>query len=172
MTEAPPRPGLSAIEKLTDHDVTAFDCGNPDLNRFLQRFALPNQYASSSQTYVACRGRRVAGYYTLAAGAVAPDAAPPRTGKGLARHPIPVMILARLAVDRAEQGAGLGRALLKDALLRTAQAAEIAGIRALVVHAKNEQAKGWYGQFDFEPSPSDPLHLFRVMKDVKRLIGH
>jgi GNAT superfamily N-acetyltransferase len=168
---APGRPAVSVIERLAAHHaVAAFDCGSPDLNQFLQRFALPSQQANSSQTYPVCRGRRLAGYYTLAVGAVAWDEAPPRTAKGLARHPIPVMILARLAVERTEQGYGLGRALLKDALVRTAQAAEIAGIRALVVHAKDEQARQWYGQFDFDPSLSDPLHLFLVMKDLQRLI--
>jgi GNAT superfamily N-acetyltransferase len=173
LTESPPlRPTLSSIEKLTaHHDVTPFDCGQPDLDQFLQRFALPSQQASSSQTYVVCRGKRIAGYYSLAVGAVAWDEAPPRTGKGLARHPIPVMILARLAVDRTEQGAGLGRALLKDALTRTASAAEIAGIRALVVHAKDEQARRWYEQYEFDPSPTEPLHLFLVMKDLRSLIG-
>jgi GNAT superfamily N-acetyltransferase len=167
------RAGLGSAEKLAGHhDDAVFDCGRHDLNHFLQRFALPSQQANSSQTYVVCRSRRIVGYYSLAVGAVAWDDAPPRTGKGLARHPIPIMILARLAVDQTEQGAGLGRALLKDALLRTAQAADIAGIRALVVHAKDEQARGWYEQFDFDPSPTDPLHLFLVMKDLKRLIAH
>jgi len=81
------------------------------------------------------------------------------------------MILARLAVDRPEQGLGLGRALLKDALLRTANAAEIAGIRALVVHAKDEKARRWYEQFDFDASPTDPLHLFLLTKEIKRFTG-
>jgi GNAT superfamily N-acetyltransferase len=80
------------------------------------------------------------------------------------------MLLARLAVDRTYQGVGLGQALLKDALHRTAQAADIAGIRALVVHAKDEQARQWYEQFNFDPSPTDPLHLFLLMKDVQRLV--
>jgi GNAT superfamily N-acetyltransferase len=171
LIESPPRPGLSIIEKLAAYHVrTPFDCGKPDLNQFLQRFALPSQQANSSQTYVVCRGSLIAGYYSLAVGAVAWDEAPPRTAKGLARHPIPVMILARLAVDQAEQRAGLGRALLKDSLVRTGHAADIAGVRALVVHAKDEKARQWYEQFDFDPSPSDPLHLFLVMKDLKRLI--
>jgi GNAT superfamily N-acetyltransferase len=169
---APQRSALSAVEKLAaHHGVTAFDCGRPELNQFLQRFALLGQQANSSQTYVVCRGRQVAGYYTLAVGAVAWDEAPPRAAKGLARHPIPVMILARLAVHRTQQGAGLGRALLKDALLRTAQASEIAGIRALVVHAKDEQARQWYEQFDFETSPTDPFHLFLLMKDIQRALS-
>jgi GNAT superfamily N-acetyltransferase len=166
------RSDFSDVEKLTtQHEVMAFDCGRPALNQFLQRFALPAQYAGSAQTYVVCCGGRVAGYYSLVVGGVARDEAPARAAKGMPRHPIPVMILARLAVDQAEQGRGLGRALLKDALLRSAQVADIAGLRALVVHAKDEEARQWYEQFNFDPSPSDPLHLFLVMKDLKRLLG-
>lgn len=164
---------FSAVQKLdASHEVDAFDCGKEPLDRFLQRHALVNQKAGSAQTYVVCRGeQRVAGYYSLAVGAVEHADAPGRVGKGLARHPIPVMLLARLAIDRAEQGKGLGKALLKDALLRTAQAAEIAGIRALLVHAKDDEARAWYEQFDFEPSPTDPYHLFLLMKDLRALLG-
>lgn len=172
MIEAPPaRFTLPVVEKLaTHHDATSFDCGNRELNQFIHRFALSSQQSHSSQTYVACRNGGIAGYYTLAVGAVSRDEAPERIAKGLAKHPIPVMVLGRLAVDLRDQGAGLGRALLKDALLRTVNAADIAGIRAIVVHAKDEQAKQWYRQFDFDPSPTDPLHLFLVMKDLKRLL--
>lgn len=172
MIEAPPaRPTLTAVEKLgIRHDAASFDCGNPELNHFIRRFALAGQLANSSQTYVASRDGCVVGYYTLSVGAVSRDEAPERIAKGLAKHPIPVMVLARLAVDLRDQGAGLGRALLKDALLRTVNAADIAGIRAIVVHAKDEQARRWYLQFDFDPSPTDPLHLFLVMKDLKRLL--
>jgi Acetyltransferases len=164
---------FSAVQKLdASHEVDAFDCGKETLDRFLQRHALVNQKAGSAQTYVVCRGeQRVAGYYSLTVGAVEHADAPGRVGKGLARHPIPVMLLARLAIDRAEQGKGLGKALLKDALLRTAQAAEIAGIRALLVHAKDDEARAWYEQFDFEPSPTDPYHLFLLMKDLRALLG-
>ena len=164
---------FSAVQKLdASHDVDAFDCGKEPLDRFLQRHALVNQKAGSAQTYVVCRReQRVAGYYSLAVGAVEHADAPGRVGKGLARHPIPVMLLARLAIDRAEQGKGLGKALLKDALLRTAQAAEIAGIRALLVHAKDDEARAWYEQFDFEPSPTDPYHLFLLMKDLRAILG-
>lgn len=84
---------------------------------------------------------------------------------------MPVMILARLAVDLQHQGMGLGKALLKDALLRTAQAADIAGILALLVHAKDEAARSWYLNWEFEPSASDSLHLFLLMKDIKALVG-
>jgi len=164
--------GLGAVEKLgAEHDTGPFDCGKEALNRFLKRFALVNQKAHAAQTYVACRPRRVVvGYYSLAVGSVEHAEAPKRVAHGLAKHPIPVMVLARLAVDRAMQGQGLGQALLKDALLRTAQAADIAGIRALLVHAKDDEARAWYARFDFEPSPTDPHHLFLLMKDLKALL--
>ena len=164
---------FSAVQKLdASHEVDAFDCGKEPLDRFLQRHALVNQKAGSAQTYVVCRReQRVAGYYSLAVGAVEHADAPGRVGKGLARHPIPVMLLARLAIDRSEHRKGLGKALLKDALLRTAQAAEIAGIRALLVHAKDDEARAWYEQFDFEPSPTDPYHLFLLMKDLRAILG-
>lgn len=165
------REPLSPIHKLSAEDITdPFDCAREELNRFLKRFALANQAANAAQTYVTCRGRRVVGYYSLAVGSVQREHSPSRTVKGLAGHPVPVMILARLAVERSEQGSGIGRGLLKDALLRTAQAAEIAGIRALVVHAKDDEARRWYEQFDFEPSPTDPLHLFLLLKDLKKLL--
>ena len=164
---------FSAVQKLdASHEVDAFDCGKEPLDRFLQRHALVNQKAGSAQTYVVCRReQRVAGYYSLAVGAVEHADAPGRVGKGLARHPIPVMLLARLAIDRSEHRKGLGKALLKDALLRTAQAADIAGIRAMLVHAKDDEARAWDDQFDFEPSPTDPYHLFLLMKDLRALLG-
>jgi predicted N-acetyltransferase YhbS len=90
--------------------------------------------------------------------------------KGLARHPVPVMVLARLAVDNQHQGKGLGKALLKDALLRTAQAADIAGIRCLLVHAKDDEARRWYESWEFEPSSTDPYHLFLLLKDIKSML--
>lgn len=133
------------IEKLSAaHDIQDFDCGEPGLNRFLLRYALQNQQADSAQTYIACVESRVIGYYSLSVGAVTHDEASARVTKGLAKHPLPIMILARLAVDKRQQGRGIGRVLLKDALRRTAQAADIAGIRALVVHAKNDDARAWY----------------------------
>nr|WP_293661543.1 GNAT family N-acetyltransferase [Rhodoferax sp. OV413] len=103
-------------------------------------------------------------------GSVEPSKAAPRVVKGIPQHPVPVMILARLAVDVQHQGAGLGKALLKDAMLRTAQASDIAGIRALLVHAKDETARQWYLNWEFEPSPSAPFHLFLLMKDIKAMV--
>ena len=151
--------------------VDGFDCGQAALNQFLQRYALVNQKANSAQTYVCCQENVVVGFYSLAAGSVDPESAPSRVMKGLARHPMPVLILARLAVDQNHQGKGLGKALLKDALLRTAQAADIAGIRCLLVHAKDEAVGQWYEAWDFEPSPTDPYHLFLMLKDLKALLA-
>lgn len=164
--------GYEPVRKLGAGDgVDRFDCGQPALNQFLQRFALVNQKANSALTYVCCCNGEVVGFYSLAVGCVDPEAAPNRVLKGLARHPVPVMILARLAVDQTCQRQGLGRALLKDALLRTAQAADIAGIRALLVHAKDEAARQWYESWGFESSPTDPFHLFLLLKDLKALLG-
>ncbi len=158
----------SSIRKLAATDqVDAFDCGQAALNQFLQRHALVSQNANSAQTYVCCQGDVVVGFYSLAVGSVDPEAAPTRVMKGLARHPVPVMILARLAVDKEHQHRGLGRALLRDSLLRTAQAADIAGIRCLLVHAKDDAARRWYESWEFEPSPTDPYHLFLLLKDLK-----
>lgn len=143
-----------------------FDCGSEPLNDYLKVFAWPNQQAGAARTYVATRGKRVVGYFTLAYASVAHHAATPRVRHGLARHPIPVMLLARLAVDQAHQSQGLGKGLLKDALLRTLQAAEIAGLRAVIVHAKDATAKAFYGKFGFHSSPLDEFHLMLLLKDV------
>ncbi len=164
--------GFVPVRKLSaDDTVDAFDCGRPALNQFLQRYALLNQQANSARTYVCCHERQVIGYYSLTVGSVAPRSAPPRVSKGLAAYPVPVMILARLAVNLSWQRQGLGRALLKDALLRTVQAADLAGIRALLVHAKDEDARRWYESWEFESSPTDPFHLFLLLKDIKELLN-
>jgi GNAT superfamily N-acetyltransferase len=158
------------VEKLRrHHDIDKFDCGRDALNRFLVKHAFQSQQAGASQTYVALAGveDKVVGYYTLVFGQVEYNGAPERLTKGLAHHPVPVMLLARLAIATDLQGKGLGAGLLKDALLRTLEAAEIAGIRAFAVHAKDDGAKGFYEHFGFVPSPSDPLHLFRLLKDVR-----
>jgi GNAT superfamily N-acetyltransferase len=160
------------VEKLRpDHPIESFDCGREELNRYLQRFAWQNQQAGAAQTYIGLAGDAVIGYYTLAVGHVMREEAPERLTKGLARHPVPVMLLARLAVDYRWQGHGVGKALLKDAMLRTLQAADIAGIRAFAVHAKDEEARRFYVKFDFIPSPSDPMHLFVLLKDVRRIVS-
>ena len=161
-----------SIEKLRrEHILDRFDCGKEELNDFLKRRAWNNQQANSAQTYVLARELVVSGYYSLAAGAITHDEATERVKKGLARHPIPVILLARLAVDRAKQGKGIGQALLKDALLRAASAAEAIAARAVVVHAKDDVARRFYAHIDFEPSPSDPYHLLLIMKDLRASLG-
>jgi len=161
-----------SIERLRrDHFVDTFDCGQEDLNGWLRRNALQNQGAGAAQTYVGLMGGALIGYYSLAVGQVEYCDAPERLQKGLARHPVPIMLLARLAVDKGWQNKGVGRALLRDAVQRTVQAADIAGIRALAVHAKDERARRYYEQFDFAPSPADPLHLLVLLKDIRRRLG-
>lgn len=152
------------------HAVDGFDCGRTALNQFLVRYAFLNQQANASQTYLALAGEEVAGYYTLVVGQVEYEGAPERLKKGLARHPIPIMLLARLAVAKDWQGKGLGAGLLKDSMMRTAGAADIAGIRAFVVHAKDDESKAFHERFDFLPSPTDPYHLYRLIKDIRRLL--
>lgn len=155
------------IEKLRrDHPVDSFTCGRDELDRFLIRFAFGNQQANAAQTYVGIYGTEIVGYYSLVVGEVAYDDAPGRLTKGLARHPVPIMLLARLAVSTASQGKGLGAGLLKDAMRRTLQAADIGGIRAFAVHAKDDASRRFYEHFGFLPSPTDSLHLFLLLKDV------
>ncbi|PWW04345.1 acetyltransferase (GNAT) family protein [Hoeflea marina] len=158
------------IEKLSrKHPVDAFDCGQEPLNRFLKRYAFQNQQANASQTYVGLSDDDVIGFYTLVVGEVAYDGAAERLTKGMARHPVPVMLLARLAVSLNWQGKGVGGGLLRDAILRTLQAADIAGIRALTVHAKDEDARSFYKRYGFIQSPTDRLHLFVLIKDLRAL---
>jgi GNAT superfamily N-acetyltransferase len=168
----PPDAPLSKVEAISEsHDVSRFDCGaHQSLNDWLKRFALANQKNESARTYVVHRNRAVVGYYSISAGSVSIEESPARIAKGLARHPIPVILLARLAVDKGEQGTGLGKALLKDALSRISQAADIVGARAVLVHAIDEQARKFYEHFDFEPSPVHELQLMLLMKDLRKAL--
>jgi GNAT superfamily N-acetyltransferase len=160
------------IEKLhRTHNVEPFSCRQPELDRFLIRHALQAQQANSSQTYVAVSGGEVVGYYTIVAGEVSHAQAPERVVKGMPRHPIPLLVLARLAVHAKAQGRGLGAGLLLDALGRTLQVADMIGVRALAVHAKDEQAIAFYRHFGFTPSPTDTRHLFMLIKDIRRAAG-
>ena len=159
---------LSVIEKLTkDHDFLSFDCGKSPLNDWLRRFALTNQQNDSARTYVLHRARKVVGYYALSAGSVRREESPARIAKGLAKHPIGVILLARLAVHRTEHGAGLGRTMLVDVLSRALTAAEAIGARAMLVHAIDEDAVAFYRRFGFEQSPLDPKQLVLPMKDLR-----
>ncbi len=152
---------------LREHDRSQFDCGVPALNDFLKQFALQNQKKDGSRTYVATRENRVIGYYTLAYSSVGVDDAPPTVRAGLGRYPIPVLLMARLAVDLSEKGTGLGKGLLRDAILKVPQAAEIAGLRAMLVHAKDDSAKAFYEKFGFIPSPTNPFHLLLRTDDIR-----
>jgi len=153
-----------------EHGIADFDCGNTLLNNWLKRFAWQNQQANAAKTFVICIKNQVIGFYSLAVGGVEHMDAPERVKKGLARHPIPVMILARLAVDRRYQGINMGRSLLKDAIVRTLQASEYAGIRAIFVNAKDDNARRFYERFGFESSPIDPLKLMLLVKDAKKTL--
>jgi GNAT superfamily N-acetyltransferase len=159
---------LTGPEKLTQHrELEAFACGVASLDQWLKRFARTSRQSDLTITYVVHRENRVAGYYSLSAGSVSRQDAPLRVAKGAPNHPIGVILLARLAVDEAERGIGLGRALLKDALVRSESAAGIIAVRAVLVHALNEEARRFYVRFDFEPSPVHPLHLMLLMKDIR-----
>jgi GNAT superfamily N-acetyltransferase len=152
------------------HDTAPFDCGVAALNEYLLKYALLNHQNRSARTYVVLRDTKLVGYYTLAAGSVSRDQVPARIAQGLGRYPVPVILLARLAVDVSERGKGLGRGLLHDAVLRAFQASELVGSRAIVTHAKDEAAKTFYQRFDFVPSPVNDLHLYLLMKDVRLIV--
>jgi len=158
------------IEKLRrDHNLEDFSSGNQELDRFLTRYALLNQQANAAQTYVGLCDSEIIGFYSLVVGQVEYTNAPQRLTKGLAHHPVPIMILARLAVAGNWQGKGIGAGLLKDAMHRTMHAAEIAGIRAFAVHAKDYSAWRFYEHFCFIASPVDPLHFYVLLKDIRGL---
>jgi GNAT superfamily N-acetyltransferase len=160
------------IEKLQQtHQTDVFDCGQDNLNRYLKRYALMSQRADGAQTYVGISGTEIIGYFTLVVGHVDYEEAPDRLVKGLSRNAVPVMLLARLATDLAWQGKGVGAGLLRNAMQRTVQAADIAGIRAFLVHAKDDTAKAFYEHFNFLPSPTDPYHLHLLVKDIRKIMG-
>ncbi len=169
MTDSPRE--INAPEHLTpEDDLTAFDSGLPPLDDWLKRRAPANEEAGGSRTYVVCAGGRVVGYYALATGAVAPAAATGRVRRNMP-DPVPVMVLGRLAVDRAYQERGLGAGLLRDAILRTLQAAELGGIRAILVHAISDDAKRFYERHGFVGSPVDPMTLMITIADAKKALG-
>jgi GNAT superfamily N-acetyltransferase len=163
----PPEP----LEK--PHRPDDFDSGEPALDEWLKRHALAAHSAGSARVYVTTRedGETVVGYYALAAAQVAPEEATERALRGQPQQrPVRAILLARLAVDRDHQRVGLGRSLLQDAMLRCLDAAEAIGARVLLVHAKHDAARSWYLQYGFEESPTDPLHLLILLKDVRAFL--
>jgi GNAT superfamily N-acetyltransferase len=163
---------LSPPEKLrAEHDLSEFNCGEPSLDDWLRRRALQNEESGASRTYVVCAGEHVAGYYALAVGAVAHAEAPGRIRRNMP-DPVPVMIIGRLAVHKDYQGRQIGPGLLRDAVLRTLQAAEIAGVRAILVHAISERARKFYEGCGFIPSPMDPMTLMITVAEAgKAFVG-
>jgi GNAT superfamily N-acetyltransferase len=153
------------------HRVESFKCGVRSLDDWLHRHALQSQRSGGSRVFVTTAtgaGTEVVGYYALAAGAALPKEAPARLIRGLAAgQPVPVVLLGRLAVDARFQGQHVGRSLLLDAMSRVARAGELIGVRALLVHALDSDARSWYARFGFEPSPTHPLHLVLLMKDLR-----
>jgi ribosomal protein S18 acetylase RimI-like enzyme len=157
------------------HVLTGFDCGSAAQSEWLARHGLQAHQSGTSRVYVvtnaAHKDQTVAGYYALAAGSVAPAAAPQRLTQGAARYHQPVVILTRLGVDLSCQGLGLGRALVVDALRRVAAASEVIGVRALLIHCENDAARDFYLRLaKFDASPTDPLHLFLLMKDLRKAL--
>lgn len=164
-------PEIRPPEKLSaTHEVSGFDSGEPVLDDWLRRRGLKNDASGASRTYVVCADKTVVGYYTLAVGAVALVAAPGRVRRNMP-DPLPVMVLGRLAVDQEHQRRGIGTGLLRDAILRTVQAAEIAGIRAILVHALSDSAKHFYEEWGFVASPVDPLTVMITVTEAVTMLG-
>lgn len=151
------------------HDVAAFDCGIDELNTWLRRRALTSQDEGSARTFVVTAGSRVVGYYAIAAGSVSREQATGRTRRNMP-EPIPMALLARLAVDRSAQGFGVGAGLLQDAILRITQAAAVLGIRGILVDAVNDEAKAFYEKFGFRPSSVLPFRLMITLQEVERVL--
>ncbi|HBC41308.1 MAG TPA: GNAT family N-acetyltransferase [Pseudanabaena sp.] len=157
---------LRSPEKLNlSHQIKGFDSGNSQLDDWLKNRAIKNEIEGASRTYVLCNGDVVIGFYCLANGSVFQSVATGKVRRNMP-DPIPVMVIGRLAIDRSWQGKGLGHALLKDAILRTLQASEIAGIRAILVHAISENAKVFYEKCGFTASPIDEMTLMIRIKDA------
>ncbi len=155
------------------HDVTAFDCGVDALNTFLKSHALQNQRNNSARTFVSTRAgsSEVVGFYSLCAASVDFEQTPDRIRKGLARHEVPLVLLARLAVDERCKGQGLGASLLQDAFYRFIKAQEAIGARALLAHAKDDSAKAFYEKWGFVSTEGLPLHLYILTKQIKANLG-
>jgi GNAT superfamily N-acetyltransferase len=162
---------LTAPARLTAaHNLTRFDCATPELNHWLVRQALKNEANDASRTYVVCHDGVVVAYYSLATGAIDRAEAPKRMQRNMP-DPIPIMVLGRLAVDRAYQGQGIGRALLRDAVQKVLGAAEIVGIKAILVHAISEEAKQFYLAQDFLESPMEPMTLCLELETARRTLA-
>ena len=153
------------------HRLDTFDCGKPGLNDWLTRYAMQAQTSGSAKTYVIADGDRIAGYFSLTVGQVDSLDAPERVRKGMGNYPIPVVLLARLAVSLQDQGCGIGVGMLQDAIRRAVSIAEQAGVRALLTHPIDEEAARFYQRFGFEASPAQGQQLLLLLKDARRLLS-
>ena len=161
---------LARPEPLSDlHELDDFISGVSSLDEWLRRRARANQVSGASRTFVVAERHKVVGYYALASGAIAVASSAGRFRRNMP-DPIPVAVLGRLAVDRAQQGRGLGRALFRDCALRVAHAADTIGIRGIVVHAISEQAKAFYQALGFDASPAEPMTLMVTLADIRHLM--
>jgi len=168
---APDARALSAPAPLAaEHDLDPFNSGTPPLDDWLKRRARQNEAGGASRTYVVAEGRRVVGYYSLAAGSVLHEASTGRVRRNMP-DPVPVALLGRLAVDRGWRGKGLGAALLRDAVLRVVGAAGTIGVRALLVHAISDEAKTFYEYRGFRASPIDPMTLMITIEEAQRMLA-
>jgi predicted N-acetyltransferase YhbS len=162
---------LSRPEPLADaHELNDFFSGVSSLDDWLKRRARANQVSGASRTFVAADNQMVVGYYALASGAIAAAGSVGRFRRNMP-DPIPVAVLGRLAVDRSQQGRGLGRALFRDCALRVAHAADTIGIRGIIVHAISGQAKAFYQALGFDPSPTEPMTLMVTLADIRHLLA-
>ena len=150
------------------HVLDGFTSGVATLDDWLIRRARANQASGASRTFVLCDGHRIVGYHALAAGAIIASQAPGRFRRNMP-DPLPVAVLARLAIDRAYQGRGLGRDLFRDAALRVCQAANTLGIRGIVVHAISDEARAFYQAIGFDASPHEPMTLMVTLADIQTL---
>jgi GNAT superfamily N-acetyltransferase len=164
---------LSVVEPLAEHHIcNTFDCGKHEsLAAWLKRYALESQKAKSARTFIVHRENAVVGYHSLCASSISRKEASERAAKGQPDRPIPAILLARLAIDKSEQRKGLGKALLKDALSRSLNAAKEIRTRVILVHAIDEEAKNFYKKFGFETSPVNDLHLMLLMKDLEKSLS-
>lgn len=158
---------LSLVSLGADQDLSGFDCGNPELDRWLIDHALASQKADLARTYLVTTADAVAGYVSLTTGSIRPEAAPRRYARGMPRYPIPTILIARLAVDRRYQHQGLGSRLLAEALRLAVAASDTAAARLVVVDAIDEQAAAFYRRWGFIDIPENPLRLFRKVSDIR-----
>lgn len=152
------------------HPVKGFDCGKPGLNDWFIRHALQAQASGSAKTYVVAEDHRIAGYFSLTVGQADASNVPERILKGMGGYPVPVVILARLAVALQDQGKGIGIGMLQEAIRRTVAIADVAGVRALLTHPIDDEASRFYRRFGFEPSPICEQQLLLLLKDARRLV--